>query len=479
MSIFPRANPPFYELFLNPNVTGTATIQTILSQPGELNWDNMISRKFRDGYMQQWNLDLQYEVAPNWMVDAAYVGSKGTHLPDPIDLNQTNLTTGMNPYPQFSSILDVESRSDSQYNALQVRSEKRVGHDLAFLASYTFSKSIDDVSAVLGGSVGSGLPQDSSNLSAERALSDFNAAHRAVLSTVYDLPGRKWAQQGQMRKLLLANWQTSGILTAQTGSPFTVNLSYCPQDQGAAAAFGAPCRPDLIANPAIPGPVIANRNPGCHATISQGGLAADSVGTPGSWFNTCAFAMPPTLATGFTAFGSAGRNILTGPGFGVSSAGRCQRLAGAVSKASERVGVADGDVREDLAVELHARELQAVHELRVGHVVLPRGSVDAGDPQTPEVALAVAPVAIAVLVGLEQRLLGHPVVAAGVAPEALGQRERRPPLLARVDRPLDASHPPCLRLTPSSVFTRGSSCGLMSAGLDIRRLRFGDFFSRM
>ncbi len=315
LSIFPRANPPYYELFLDPNVSGTATIQTILSQPGRLNWNNMIARNFRDGYMQQWNVDLQYEVGPNWMVDLAYVGSKGTHLPDPIDLNQINPATGQNPYPLFSSILDVESRSDSHYDALQFRSEKRVGQDLAFLASYTFSKSIDDVSAVLGGSVGSGLPQDSNDLAGERALSDFNATHRAVLSTVYDLPfGRKIVKERSLHKLV-GNWQTSGILTAQTGSPFTVNLPFCLQDQGAAAAFGPPCRPNLVSNPMQAGPVMANPNPACHATVAQGGLAASAVETPGSWFNPCAFVMPPSEPTGITEFGNAGRNILIGPPF--------------------------------------------------------------------------------------------------------------------------------------------------------------------
>lgn len=315
LSIFPRANPPFYELFLTPNFTGDATIQTILDQPGQLNWSNMISRKFRDGYMQQWNVDLQYEVRANWMIDLAYVGSKGTHLPNPINLNQTNLFTGENPYPQFSSILDVESRSDSRYHALQFRSEKRVSQGLGFLASYTFSKSIDDVSAALGGSVGSGLPQDSNNLRGERAVSDFDARHRAVLSMVYDLPfRRKSAKPGGLARFLLSNWQTAGILTAQSGSPFTVNLPYCLQDQGAAAAFGAPCRPDLIANPMKAGPVMANSNARCHQTVLQGGLAADAVGTPQSWFNACAFDTPPTTGAGFTEFGTAGRNILTGPG---------------------------------------------------------------------------------------------------------------------------------------------------------------------
>src|SRR5580704_14186171 len=77
-----------------------------------------------------------------------------------------------------------------------------------------------------------------------------------------------------------------------------------------------------------------------------------------------------------------------------------QRFAGALSDASEGVGVVHGDVGQDLAVELHVRELEAMDELRVGEAVLARGRVDARDPQAAEVALAVAAIAVAVLVGL-------------------------------------------------------------------------------
>src|SRR6185312_16283362 len=111
-----------------------------------------------------------------------------------------------------------------------------------------------------------------------------------------------------------------------------------------------------------------------------------------------------------------------------------------------------------------------VHELRVGHVVLARRRVDPGDPQPAEVALAVAPVAVAVLVGLEQRLLGHPIVATRVAPEALGQREGRAALLTRVYRTLDPRHPRVLRLAPSSVLTCGMSWSLIHDGFAWRRL---------
>ncbi len=308
INIFPRDNPPFYALSFYPN-SGTNTIQDILDQPGQaIVQPNTIAPDFRDGYMQQWNTNLQYEVKPNWMIDLAYVGSKGTHLADMRDLNQINPATGVPPYPQFSSILYAESNANSSYNSMQFRSERR-GRYLTLLASYTFSKSLDDLSAVFGGSVGSGLPQDSNNLRAGHALSDFDARHRLSLSAVYELPfGRLWAKQPAWRKGLLDNWQASGILTAQTGSPFTVNLA-AQQSGSAIAAFGNPYRPDLISDPFQAGSVMANPDPACHSTISQGGLAADQVRQTGSWFNTCAFAAP---AQG--QFGTAGRNIVTGPG---------------------------------------------------------------------------------------------------------------------------------------------------------------------
>jgi hypothetical protein len=296
INVFPRINPPFYDLAFyaqNSNAPPLFTSQDILLQPGGLVQDNMISPKFRDGYMQQWNADLQYEVLPNWMVDAAYVGSKGTHLSDVLDLNQVNPNTGP-PYPQFASILYVESNADSSYNSLQLRSEKRTQHGLALLLAYTYSKSFDDISSVFGGSVGSGLPQNSRDLAADRGPSDFNAVNRFSGSFVYDVPVHRLWKDGPGR--LLNNWQASGIVTAQTGSPFTVVLA--GGASSAAAAFGNPARPDLVGNP------------------FQASSCAPQVRTPQSWFNPCAFAFPgPGLIPNTFQFGTEGRNVLTGPGY--------------------------------------------------------------------------------------------------------------------------------------------------------------------
>jgi hypothetical protein len=84
----------------------------------------------------------------------------------------------------------------------------------------------------------------------------------------------------------------------------------------AAAAFGNPARPNLIANPFVVGPVAANPDPPCQITTSRGGLAADQVKVPHSWVNRCAFVSPPAgLFPNTVQFGNEGRNLLTGPGF--------------------------------------------------------------------------------------------------------------------------------------------------------------------
>ncbi len=309
VNILPRINPPFYDLaayFQTPNCPGgLCTVPDILSQTGQLSGvvqGNTINPHFRDGYMQQWNVDLQYELEPNWMVDLAYVGSKGTHLANVIDQNQANPMTGP-PYGQFSSVLYVESASSSAYNSMQFRSERRVNHGLAFLAAYTWSRSIDDISSIFGGSVGSGLPQNSQNLNGDRGPSDFNATNRFSVSSVYDVPFHKPQSVGlAWSEPVLSHWQAGGIFSVQSGSPFTVVLPGAPA--ASAAAFGNPERPDRVGDPNNAGTIEGN--PTCEAPAQ--------IHTPENWFNQCAFAEPAAEPFG-PAFGTEGRNILTGPGY--------------------------------------------------------------------------------------------------------------------------------------------------------------------
>jgi hypothetical protein len=324
LNILARFNPPFSDILSHPNYSGMDSIQTILSnicqyQPGypACVQANFISPMLKTAYMQQWNVDLQYEVQPNWMIDLAYVGSKGTHLPATRDMDQLDPYTQTSPYPQFNSIPVAESYANSIYNALQFRSEKRVRQGLAFLAAYTWSRSIDDDSAIFSGSVGSGVPQNPYDFRADRGLSDFQVEHRLVLSYLYDLPfgaNRKWLNKSGIINRMFGSWQTAGIVTMQSGSPFTVNMG--TSGTGASiTAFGVPYRPDLIADPNKAGPVMASSISGCHLTQSQGGLAADRVHSPQSWFNPCALDNPSIPGLNILgAYGTAGRNILIGPG---------------------------------------------------------------------------------------------------------------------------------------------------------------------
>ncbi len=331
-SVLPRANPPNYSINIYQNIAFEPLQCLVPSPPAwcafggyppvptALGLVEMISPQFKSAYMQQWNLDLQYEIGPNWMIDLAYVGSKGTHLADVIDRNQFDLNTFSYPYPQFgpvflpsppyppdtqvsaASILQAESNASSTYHALQFRTERRMSHGLGFLASYTFSKSIDDMSSIFGGSAGSGLPQMSTNLSADRGPSDFDARHRLVINALYNLPlGRLVGKEAHVAHAFLDNWQIGGIFTAQSGTPFTVvcaSPDLCglpPMTYGAAdQAFGYPYRPDMIADPFKGG-----GGPGCPAQVH----------TAENWFNPCAFAMPAS------GYGTEGRNALTGPSY--------------------------------------------------------------------------------------------------------------------------------------------------------------------
>jgi hypothetical protein len=255
---------------------------------------------FRDAYMQQWNLDTQYELKHDLLLDVAYVGSKGTRLIIARDINQSE-PGGTAPYPAFSAITMNSSEGDSSYNALQVRSEKHASHGLAFLASYTFSKSLDDASGLFGTKAEPGYPQNSYDLPADRGLSNFNVKHRFVFSSIYELPfgtGQRWLTEPGIANRVFGNWKFSGILTLQSGQPFTVTRGVDQSGTGT-IALGDIDRPDLVGNPNVGGPVAGN--PGC--------IAPAQVHTVANWFNPCAFAAAPG------EFGNAGRNILIGPDF--------------------------------------------------------------------------------------------------------------------------------------------------------------------
>jgi hypothetical protein len=187
--------------------------------------------------------------------------------------------------------------ANSSYNAMETSLQKRFSHGLSFLASYTWSKSIDDASSFnMTGSAAkpvageNDLAQDPFNLAAERGLSLFDARHRFVFSYEWALPfwthGQGWYQHA------LGGWHLNGIATLMSGTPFTVFDSTDVAAQGSApeiTGFSSQ-RPNLVGDP----------NAGPH--------------TVDNWFNANAFQkLDPAANAG--QFGTAGRNIVVGPGY--------------------------------------------------------------------------------------------------------------------------------------------------------------------
>ncbi|HKG79616.1 MAG TPA: TonB-dependent receptor, partial [Pyrinomonadaceae bacterium] len=160
-----------------------------------------IQRDLRTGYMQHWNFTVERQVGSDSVIELAYVGSKGTKLLTARDINQPQpgvLPPGLpfvpRPAPGFDDIDLLESRANSNYNALQARFQQRLARGFSALVSYTWSKSIDDASNFFSSAGDPNFPQNSYNVAAERGRSNFDVTHRLSASYSYALPFGKGRQ---------------------------------------------------------------------------------------------------------------------------------------------------------------------------------------------------------------------------------------------------------------------------------------------
>jgi hypothetical protein len=235
---------------------------------------------FDNAYVQSWNLNAQREIMRGLGLTVGYFGSKGTHLRIQRNINQP--VGGVRPFAALSAsspilpgsslgnISQNESSGNSSYNALWVTAEKRLSRGLQFNASYTWSKSIDYNSL----SSQNTIVQNSYDLRNSRGLSDFDARHRFVISTIYALPFHG--------ERLVDGWQLGGIVQAQSGNPVNIITSISTFN-GVANTL----RPDVT------GPITY-------------------LNSPDRWFDTSVFVNPTSPVT---HFGSLGRNVVIGPTF--------------------------------------------------------------------------------------------------------------------------------------------------------------------
>jgi len=280
-------NPPFSytNSFHNDPVTPTQDIKNVFALTpvlGSYPSVSYVQRNFVPGYYGEWNLALQREFLPGLSVDAAYVGSKGTHLIWTTNDNQPFPGPGdiqpRRPYPLFGGIGSQASGASSVYHSLQLKAEKRMGSGLTFLTSYTYAKSIDNASDPYTSSYN---PWNTTT--AMRGPSDFDETHRFVQSWLYALPfgrGRKFGGSSSgFTEAMIGGWNFAGIYTFGTGFPFTPNIG--PDEANIGLGGQVPIR------------------------IGNGSLANPTIH---EWYDPTAFILPAQYT-----FGNSGRGILRGP----------------------------------------------------------------------------------------------------------------------------------------------------------------------
>ncbi len=240
-------------------------------------------------YVQQWTASLQHEAPGHILTELAYVGTKGTDLgrfrrfntPAQVELGN-NLPPRPGDYqslvafPELGTIFQREHLANSIYHSLQIKGEKRMSNGLAFLASFVWAKSIDNADDLIQGQYESWGAQDERNLHLERGLSFFDVRYRFSSGFVYAIP------TAPVMRAALKNWQISGNVTLQTGTP--QNPVYFATDY---ANSGTPNRPNIV-----PGQSILAAHPNAD-----------------QFYNPAALAAPAPFT-----FGDAGRDILPGPG---------------------------------------------------------------------------------------------------------------------------------------------------------------------
>ncbi|MGE0129974.1 MAG: carboxypeptidase regulatory-like domain-containing protein [Blastocatellales bacterium] len=252
-------------------------------------------RNLRTSYTQHWNLSVQRQLGGNTVAELAYVGSKGTKLLASRDINQPAARPQQPNLPRnplFGEITQQESSAGSNYHSFQARIQQRLAFGLSLLGAYTWGKSIDNASGIFSSSGDPNYPQNSYDLRAERGRSGFDVRHRFSLSYSYDLPfgkGKSMLANAGWATALVSGWQTYGVVTLQTGRPFTVALlpEFDNSNTGISnLGFLGNDRPNLVGPAKLQNPA------------------------PERWFNTAAFAIPR-----FGSFGNSGRNIIDGPGY--------------------------------------------------------------------------------------------------------------------------------------------------------------------
>ena len=308
LNAFVPSRGPGYDIF------GAATLGPVQVQQAGIDINQKTSQA------TQTTFGIQRELGRDWVADVSYVGTFAKYLEQNVQPNNAQPGLGaVDPRRPYAALLFAPNTTfpdyitvqgsrvsvgqinyfphsaKSDYNALEVRLEKRFSHGFSALSAYTLSRARSNAPQYrnAGGVNGSenSPPQNSFDLEAEWGPAYYDARHRWVTSMTLSLPfgkGQRFATEGLWASVL-GGFQVAGILTMQSGFPFTVNI------QGDTAGVGGGTggifvRPNVV--------------PGIDPYLPKSEWAN------GKYLNPAAFSTP---ATG--TFGNLGRNSLVGPGY--------------------------------------------------------------------------------------------------------------------------------------------------------------------
>ena len=178
------------------------------------------------GYMQNWNFVVEQQLPGDWLVRAAYVGSKGSRLLNSPEVNPAIYGPGATAanvnqrriYQPIGGLQVATGSGWSKYQSAQFTVQRRFNRGFSVMANYTIAKSIDisSYATAEGNSTGS----DPFNYNNNRGPSDFDIPQRLVVSGIVEHP--RFARGGRAARAILGGWQSNFIFTAQGGTPFTV-----------------------------------------------------------------------------------------------------------------------------------------------------------------------------------------------------------------------------------------------------------------
>ncbi len=270
------------------------------------------SPNFRPALAQQFSLNVQAALRQYWLLEIGYVGARGTHLQRFRSLNQaldasrehpirdvtSNTLANIGsrvPIPGIApdSLRELESDGSSWYNALEASLAKRLGRELHFLASYTFSRTLDtDGANINGTSAGTTLTIGDQNSPRQRwGRVSFDRTHRFVFSTTWTLPG----PAGRLSRAILGDWALAAIATIQSGSALTIAYT------NSTNVFG----------------ISQDRSQLSDTCSKSQFMVKGSVQSKlNGYFNSACFTKPPIIgADGVgTAFGNSATGLVDGPG---------------------------------------------------------------------------------------------------------------------------------------------------------------------